>query len=70
MIVYIFLLCKTWYYLRKRAKADEDYKVTINATDMSKEALGDGTLTGSDKQAREADQTAFWPASSHFSEYR
>ncbi len=32
---------KYWRALRKRAKINEDYRVTINATDMSKEAIGD-----------------------------
>lgn len=32
---------KYWKALRRRAKVDEDFTKTINATDMSKEALGD-----------------------------
>lgn len=32
---------KYWQALRRRAKVNEDYNVTVNATDMSKEALGD-----------------------------
>lgn len=32
---------KYWRAIRKRAKVNEDYNITINATDMNKEAKGD-----------------------------
>lgn len=47
---------KYWRALRKRAKINEDYRVTINATDMSKEALGD---FGAYSQGRLVDPTLY-----------
>lgn len=47
---------KYWRALRKRAKINEDYRVTINATDMSKEAIGD---FGAYSQGRLVDPTLY-----------
>ena len=44
------VLAEFWRALRKRAKVNEDYMVTVNATDLNKEAEGDWAVYSKGQQ--------------------